>query len=122
MHTPHWLHLGIIYIEPSTFQSFNLYLFPSLSGWQPDLCAADHRGVCPQTGHQAADKCPPESGVEGFSQRRGFHHDGIYLSHTHGAASPHGAKSQVQIHKPDKTFLFREDLKLFTKLHKSFWL
>lgn len=70
--------------------------FPSLLGWQSHICAADHGGVCPQAGHQAADQRSAQPGVEGFSQRGGFHHDGIHLSHTHGAASPHGAKSQVQ--------------------------
>lgn len=70
------------------------WLFPL--GWKQNLCAADHRGVCPQAGQQAPDQCLAQLGVEGFSQRGGFHHDGIHLSHADGSASPHGAKSQVQ--------------------------
>lgn len=35
--------------------------------------------------------------MEGLGQRGGFHHDGVHMSHTDGAASPDGAQSQVLV-------------------------
>jgi len=86
-----------------SFQSLKRCLLASLTVWQPHFCEADNGGVCPQAGHQTADQHPAEPGLEGFSQWGSFHHDGIHLSHTHGAASSHGAKSQVGRRKRDES-------------------
>lgn len=52
--------------------------------------------MCSQVGHETTNERPTEPRVEGLGQWGGFHHDGVHLSHTHGAASSNGAKSQVQ--------------------------
>lgn len=84
-----------IYFHCLNLNGFQPVFYSSLPEWQQDLRAADHRGVRPQTGHQAPDQRLAQPSVEGLGQRGGLHHDGLYLSHAHGPAPPHGAKSQV---------------------------
>lgn len=48
-----------------------------------------------EAGHEAADQCPAEPGVEGLGQRGGLHPDGLHLPHADGAAPHDGAQSQA---------------------------
>lgn len=50
-----------------------------------------------EAGHEAADQCPAEPGVEGLRQRGGLHSDGIHRPHAYGAAPDGGAQSQASV-------------------------